>query len=291
MRVDASAPSRVAEDLLLVLLEHWRGAGAVVLPSPELALPDSLMSPDLLLGSDHSASVQVQTIARLPGRTRLLGGRPASELVCQAILRPVPERGLLVEVIEVLEKTGLCQSGMDVRLEDLALELPSHDIRARGHRLRVNGLNLGRLAIVDRLAGLGSGAVLAEVVLRLESLARLCQGAATLAELQWAPDTSWQAVRGDADADLRGYHAAVVGEARFMELARATLEDAELALDAGAVHLAYRRLLEAYRDLSLLEAPGLGSSPVPEAPADAVRELLLRIVAEARRRREKAGSR
>ncbi len=205
----------LAPDLQTVvqrLMRFWIDEGCFFVPGHDAPVMAALQHPHIFLGLfddvGRRRTALLQTVRR-PQDSRY-GDQPyrlARHLQLQIVLNPNPD-DLMASYLRSLRAIGLQLDLHDLRFAESRWEMPALDAWGVGWSVRIDGMGVTRLTVLQAAGGVALTPVRAEIVYGIERLTTCLAGATSAFDVSWAPDgpsygtLHWQDEREDARFDL-----------------------------------------------------------------------------------------
>lgn len=266
------------QDVVLGLTRFWVDQGCALLAAADQPVAAAVMHPQafpLLFGAAPCRLVFAQSVRRpLDGRHGVQPYRLAKHLQVEVVLKPAPD-DLLPRYLDSLRALGFQLEEHDVRFAEGRWRAPGLAAWGMGWNVRIDGLGVSRLTVLQEAGGAALAPVSAELVYGVERLATSLAGAAAVFDVPWTDaGPSYGDLRRQEEREMSRYAFEVAGIDQLSAALDAAAAEAERCLDAGLSVSGYEAALRASHTLDLLAARGALAADRKLAGVERVRSLI-----------------
>jgi len=248
------------QGILRRLVDFWTGEGCLLLPSCDFEIPSGTLHPSTffrLLTPEPWRAVYLQPVRRpLDCRLARHPYRLGRHLQLTVVLQgPPADPHVLYR--RSLEAAGLELSEHDLRLVDQLWRSEPLGARGAGWRITLDGVGIGRLTYLRRVAGRDLEPPAVEVCYGLERLALRLAGARGVFELGWTdggPD--YRRLRRRDEEELGRYVFEVADAGDLRRRIEGLVTEAARCLEADLARPAYELAVKSLLGIEVLEARG-----------------------------------
>lgn len=265
------------QSVIRSLSDFWAERGCALLPPCSFEVPLGLLHPEAvfrLLDTDPWRAAFLQPISRPSdsrgGRHPFRGGRHLQFQVVWKHPRSTAPRDTFLASLEAL---GFDLRQHDLRLRASVLEVEAVGAHGRGWRVELDGLGLGRIHFVERLAGqalapadgpsgpAGRCPAAVEITYGLERLAMALSDVDDVFRVSWhvsgeGRGPSSRSKRREAEEELHRYATSVANVGYLRQVMDGLDREAERCLAAGLPRAAYELAIRLLPVLDQLETRG-----------------------------------
>ncbi|MEO1087776.1 MAG: glycine--tRNA ligase subunit alpha [Acidobacteriota bacterium] len=250
------------------LTSFWHRQGCAVLPPCSFEVPLGLLHPEAffrLLDPGPWRAAFVQPISR-PADAR--GGahpyRVARHLQLQVAWKDIDPRRPRDLMVESLRDVGFELEHHDLRFVDQRLQIEAGDVEGRGWRVMLDGLRLGRITYLEKIAGAAPSRPSVELSYGVELVAMARTGAADVFSVPWlaavgtggGADEPGRDKRREGEEELHRYAFDVADVGALRRSLDDLAGEAERCLAADLPRIAYEQAMRMLPLLDLLETRG-----------------------------------
>lgn len=266
------------QDIALRLTRFWVDEGCRWLPAADLPLSAAVHHPQAffgLLDTEPVRWVGLQPVRRpRDGRHGEQPYRLAGHLQLEVLYQPAPD-DLLALVLRSLRAIGFQIDLHDLRFAEGRWRSETIDAWGAGWNLRVDGLGVARITLLQAVAGAPLEPVCAEVTYGVERLATCVTGAASAYDLAWSSGgPSYRAVRAADEEEASRWAFELADVERLRRRLADGEAEARACLDQGLGRLAYEAAMAVDADLEVLAARAGLEVGEREATLSRIRELV-----------------
>lgn len=244
------------------LMRFWIAEGCFFVPSHDAPILAPLQHPRVFLGlfdDDGPRRTALLQPVRRPRDSRY-GDQPyrlARHLQLQILLNPNPD-DLMASYLRSLRAIGLQLDLHDVRFAESRWEMPALDTWGEGWSVRIDGMGVTRLTVLQAAGGVSLTPVRAEIVYGIERLTTCLAGAASAYDVPWASGgPSYGALHRHDEREHARFDLELVEVAGLDAAWRHGLESADRALAAGLGRTAFDAAMDALHALERQAARGV----------------------------------
>ena len=237
----------------------WERQGCVVIQPYDIEMGAGTFHPATFfgaLGPRPSRAAYVQPSRRpTDGRFGENPLRMQRYYQYQVLLKPSPD-SVQQLYLESLRACGLRLDEHDVRFVQDDWESPTLGASGLGWEVWFDSLEITQFTYFQQVGGIELDPISCEITYGLERIAMLAQGADSLYQVRYGPDTTYGALHLVAEREGSDYNFNHADVALHQELFGRYEQDAKRLLDAKVLLPAYEQLLRCSHTFNMLDARG-----------------------------------